>query len=386
MRWWLNTDHGRFSVDNAVVNGLDFSALSPDIWMVQWVDGKGEIERQVDQDTNDNGLRENFIDIIPYCGYFQAFLLLGPRLTLVEEQKVQIDLIGEVFNSKRQAPFHYPIAAGDYYWDATDASLFASTVPALQNANAAINNMASAVNALAAAVNSLVTNINSTIVTGVNTNVVAVGNDVITKTNSQIVDITNGIVTSINSILTTLNTEVYGGFTGIASDVNTNITVVGNQTIAHLNNTVLGAVGGVTTPNAINNMLRKVSISGYTAIGLDGAIAANGYSFGNVGTYLVHLNLVVASMTHVVAAFTNISNLSNISWSNIPPVTTSNVQWIPIGATAPVNVTPPEQAGILNGIAARTNDLNVKKNIKIGQVRALTTIPAVITYDVTSGW
>ena len=75
-----------------------------------------------------------------------------------------------------------------------------------------------------------------------------------------------------------------------------------------------------------------------------------------------------------------------VPWTALPNVATSDVVWIPVGGTAPVTVTPAEQAAIMSGIAARTNDLNVKKNTKLGQVAALTTIDAVIDYDVTTGW
>jgi hypothetical protein len=77
---------------------------------------------------------------------------------------------------------------------------------------------------------------------------------------------------------------------------------------------------------------------------------------------------------------------SDIPWTNVPHVPVANAAWIPIGATSPVNVTPAEQAAIMSGIAARAADLNVKQNIKIGEVNALTTVTAVINYDVTTGW
>ena len=47
MRWWLQTDPPCvMSVDNASVRGMDFSELiivDPDLWMVHWTEGKGEI-------------------------------------------------------------------------------------------------------------------------------------------------------------------------------------------------------------------------------------------------------------------------------------------------------------------------------------------------------
>ena len=229
MRWWVNTDHGRMCVDNAVVSGLDFSDLSPDIWMVQWADGKGEIERQVDKDTNDNGLRETFVDIIPYCGYFQQFLALCPLLTITQAKKVQIDLIDEVYNSKRQEPFCYEVAAGDYCWPANDESLFSSTAAGLQNATASLN-------LLIDKVNGLVAQINANIVASTNSGIVGPGNSVITQANADFAS----IVAQANNIQDAVQAEVNGGFTGIQSEIGSNIVGPGNSTITHINDTLLG--------------------------------------------------------------------------------------------------------------------------------------------------
>ena len=188
MRWWLNTDPPQiFSVDNSAVRGMDFSALDPDVWMVQWTDGRGEIERQDANGNNLNGLRETFIDVIPYCPLFQQFLTLlkAKGLLLPQAKKVQIELVVEVFNSKRQAPFHYPVAAGDYWWDATDETLTSSTAAGLQTATATLN-------ALIDKVNELVSAINANVVAGVNARVVAPGNSVIVQANSAYAVIVNG--------------------------------------------------------------------------------------------------------------------------------------------------------------------------------------------------
>lgn len=355
MRWWLNTDHKRFSVDNAVVNGLDFSSLDPSIWMVQWTDGKGEIERQdVVADTNDNGLRETFIDVTPYAPLFQQFLALCPLLTLPQAKKVQIDLIGVIFDSKRQAPFHYPVAAGDYYWDATDATMGSSMVPAIQNLTVTLNSLIAKVNAVVAA---LTSQINGQIET------------IDIQGNNWAVNVNNNIVNPGNNGYSYINT--------IFGEITNNIVTPGNLIKDHLNNTVLGHYVGVSGPNTINNKLQSVSISGSPIDGLAGEIVGTPYAFSAVDT-----NPYVLSTMPIMFALTDI----NPGWTDQADVPTSNVQWIPIGSSTPVNVTPAEQAAILSGIAARTNDLNVKKNKKIAEVNALTTISAVINYNVTTGW
>ena len=391
MRWWLQTDTKLFSVDNAVAKGLDYSALPPDVWMVHWTDGRGEIEHQAADGSNLNGLRETFIDVIPYCSYFQQFMRMLPGLTLPQAQKVQKELVVEVFDSKRQAPFHYPVAAGDYWWDATDETLTSSTAAGLQTATATLN-------ALIDKVNELVSAINANVVAGVNARVVAPGNSVIVQANSAYAVIVNGtntslagIVSGINGILSSLAAEINGDFAGIASEIGSNIVGTGNSTIAHINNTMLGvAIGPGDPTNTINNKLRDYNPGGAERVipGLTADIAHNGFSFYGVSTYSVSTYSItgipgITGTTSITAAFTD---LNPIPWTSIGHVPVAIAEWIPIGATAPVPVTPDEQAAILSGIAARANDLNVKKNAKIAAITALTDIDDVIDYDVTVGW
>jgi hypothetical protein len=357
VRWWLNTDHKRFSVDNAVVSGLDFSELDPDIWMVQWIDGKGEIERQVDPDTNDNGLRETFIDVIPYASYFQQFLELCPLLTLPQAKKVQIDLIEQIFESKRQAPFHYPIAAGDYWWDASDETMGSSVIPAIQNVTATLNATIDKLNALVVNINALAAEINSKIVTGAN-------NGIVTPANSMVAHVNASIVTPTNAALNDFNTFTVG--------------VLNANLIPFINDTLIGVIDG--SSNTINNKLQQFNFEALAinaaAPGLGGSIAHIGFGFPATGNFCSAIGDIFTALAAVTA----------VPWSNQTHVPTSNVQWIPIGETAPVTVTPAEQAAIMQGITARTNDLSIKKNVKIAEVNALTEIQDVIDYDVTTGW
>jgi hypothetical protein len=366
VRWWLQTSPPYLmSVDNASTRGMDFSDLltaEPDIWMVQWAEGKGEIERlKINSDNtveNLNGLRETFIDVVPYAPYFQQFLQLmqAKALLLPQAKKIDIDLIREIFESKRQAPFHYPVAAGDYWWDATDETLMSSTVGAIQNATASLN-------AVIAALNTAIAHINASLVPAINTNA-GIGNTLVAQINATIV---GGV-----------NSAVVGGVNGFVGTYNAAIATynaMGDAHIAYING-MLGSytAGGVT----INLGLTKGS--GDYAQGLAYAdVPHSTQSWQNPYTQAGIGGIGAIGPGNEITA-------SNVPGAGIPPVSVANAQWIPIGATAPVNVTPAEQAGILNGITARTNALNVKKNIKIGQVNALTTVQAVIDYDVTTGW
>ena len=175
MRWWMTFDPPYLmSVDNSSVMGMDYSEIladDPDLWMVHWQEGKGEIEHQTVDKKNENGLRESFYDVTPYVGYFQQFLerMQAKDLTLDQARKVQIDLIKMLYEAKRQAPYHHPIAAGDYWWDATDGVLSGSTAGIQNKLNevvSALNTVISTVNNHAGVGNALTGSINNNIVTG----------------------------------------------------------------------------------------------------------------------------------------------------------------------------------------------------------------------------
>jgi hypothetical protein len=324
VRWWLNTDHGRFCVDNAVVNGMDFSALSPDIWMVQWTDGKGEIERQDEFGNNLNGLRESFIDITPYCPLFQQFLSLVQGLNLAQAKKVQTDLIVGLFDSKRQAPLYYPVAAGNYSWDATDATIYSSLVPALQNAIASINAVIAQLNAAIPALSA---------------------NDISLRDQDN-----NNIVGPGNALIT---------------DINNHIATPGFQLVDFINSTLLG--DRATALSTVNYALQNDGSGIFRGLLVD--IAHTTVNFSGVGG--VPFNII---------------DLSPVDWPALSPVSGATTSWIPIGSSVPVDVTPDEAAAILQAIAARTNNLAAKRSTRIAQVNAKTAIPDVIAYDVTAGW
>jgi hypothetical protein len=375
MRWWLNTDNPKiFSVDNASVTGMDFSELLetiPDLWMVQWIEGKGELERQdVENDRNLNGLRESFIDITPYTPLFQQFLEKLPGLTLPQAKKIQIELIGEIYNAKRQAPFHYPVAAGNYWWDASDAASAVNPASSIQVVINSLNTLIGKVNALAGEINSIVvTQTNANIAAKVNANVVTdVNTNIVAKLNDMVSHINANIVTPGNAFISDHNTYTVG--------------VLNGSLVPYVNNTLVG--NSAVSANTLNSKLQSTVFEGVgitvPAPGLAGNIAVIGFGFPATGQ-------AFSSLVDSFAGVSGVTSIAGVNWSTMPTVgALPGGQFVPIGATAPVTLTSAEIAGIQNGIAARTNDLNIKKNRKIGEVNALTTIAAVIVYDVTAGW
>ena len=261
----------------------------------------------------------------------------------------------------------------------------------MQNATATLNALIDKVNGLAAAVN-------ANIVAGVNARVVAPGNSVIVQANAAYAVIVNGantsfsgIVSGINGILASLKAEIDGDLAGIASEIASNIVGTGNSTITHINDTLLGTAISPSSPvNTINNRLTDYGPGDPTPNlqGLLGDLAHVPYTFAGVSTYGVSAYSLtgISGIVGTTTITANFTDIAAINWTDQGHVPVATANWIPIGSTSPVPVTPAEQAAILSGIAARAADLNVKKNVKLGEVIALTEIQDVIDYDVTDGW
>jgi hypothetical protein len=67
-------------------------------------------------------------------------------------------------------------------------------------------------------------------------------------------------------------------------------------------------------------------------------------------------------------------------------VTGGPYPWLPLGATATVNLTLNDLVAIVNAVVTRRQSVAGTRASKNAAVAALATIPAVIAYDVTTGW
>ena len=165
--WWMVPSVGTMCVDNVNAIDLDFSALPADVYMIQWREGRGEIEL-----VGQPGLRSNFTDATPYVAFFQQFLTaVLPGLTLAQAQKVQTDLVALLYDSKRQAPFNFTVTQGNYNWSALDedvAAMSLETVPYIAEAVAGTGGTTSS---LVSQINAMIDQINSSIVSPHNTTV-----------------------------------------------------------------------------------------------------------------------------------------------------------------------------------------------------------------------
>jgi hypothetical protein len=300
-------------VDNAAVIGMDYSGLPANVYIVEWKEDHGEIE----YNDREPGLRENFIDIIPYAPYFQDFLSKLASPTLAQAKKMQIDIISLIYVSKRQLPFHYVVSAGSYDWDATDGETAAMSLQVIPKFYDVLGSLISQINA----------------------------ND------QNIISQANGMRSGVNSLITIVNLNH----------------TAGDDSVAHINNVVLGAWSFGGSDNTINQKLRTGS-DGFAAPGLS--------------TDIGHITVSYSNYTGSIAALTNPTAVALPSgWTSGTGIT-----WTPIGEEDPVDLSVLEMMGILSGIAARQQDALAVKTQKISEVNALATVAEVIAYDVTDGW
>ena len=303
--WWLVAPAQTMGVDNANASPIDVSLLPTTTRMVQWREGRGEIEP-----TTGPPLRTTFTDPTPYASFFQQFMtLLTPSgLTLAQAQKVQNDLVDCIYDSKRQLPFSFNVASGPgtEIWSARDEDVLAmcnEVVPQLAGGGS------SGFGQITTQVNGVVTQINSGIVTPGNTHVT----------------VTNTVKSSLDSsIVPTLSANLQRGSVSV---------------------TVGTAGSGTVTPVATP--------------GLASALPGTG-----------------AAVAPTMSAISGISGVSGAA----------NIPWSPISATAPLLLTIAEMTGLMSGIASRRQTLLNTRYTKRAAINALSTVAAVIAYDVTSGW
>ncbi len=159
--WWLVAPAQTMGVDNANANPINVSTLPATTRMVQWREGRGEIEP-----TTGPPLRTTFTDPTPYASFFQQFLTLltTSGLTLAQAQKVQNDLVDCIYDAKRQLPFSFNVAGGPgtEVWSARDEDVLAMCNEVLGLGG---------FGTITTQVNGVVTQINSSIVTPGNTHV-----------------------------------------------------------------------------------------------------------------------------------------------------------------------------------------------------------------------
>ena len=365
MRWWISTDKPYvMSVDNAAAKGMDFSALPPNLWMVQWIDGKGEIEYQTSDGRNLNGLRDPFTDVMPYAPYFQQFLILmqSQGLLLPQAKRVQCDLIETIYDSKRQMPISY---LGDS-WNCSDKEVDGMTQKA-----------ASVMAALFAGQT-------------------LEGNDALSSMTTQINDAIDVLETQINTAFGGNTTQINAAFVNDRDNVNVAISQITSQTTTAVN--TVASQGSTAVDNlrlAINDVVvqqtrfsvsdLKSQVGSAMAFPIDVSGVNDGPEFIVQQAGLPGANAPGTGITQAAVSGVSIPGVADIPGSGMVPPTTI-IPWIPLNSTVARNLTFAQFSELLDLIADRRFALNQTAITKKITVNAMTTISAVIAYDVTTGW
>jgi phage gp45-like len=367
MRFWIVRHLNSFGVENCHVDGMDFTTLEANIEIVEWKEGMGEVE------YNDRPkLRETITDVTPFAPFFDQFIAKLPYITLAQAKKIKCDLISLLYDNKRQLPYAYNVAAGNFTWDATDQSVLGMTTATIP----------SLISILVGTSDSTVVGKINTLADQINANIVAPGNQTIGQINSNIVTPGNNGFVTIDSVFGQVNSGVVDPTNATFTQINNQIVSPGNALRYHLDDTVLGVFTGSYNVNCINDKLRGTGAEASVAApGLTADIPKSNVTFTLIG---VSLSAIGSNPYRLAAITTNFLNVSHASTTPDPSI--PQIQWTPIGQANPVNLTATEMSGIMSGIANRQKSLMTTRFNKTAAVNALADIAAVIAYDVSTGW
>jgi len=337
---------------------MDCSALPSDVASVKWTGEEGYLRRY------NSNLNEPLADPSPYQaflnGWTTARLASPVPPTLAEAKAIKVELINDIYEVKRAAPFHYVVAAGDFMWEATDsaaAGMSIATIPSLLSALTGTSD-----GTVVGKINALVDEINSKIV--------APGNAFENQVNQWIVIPANANFSEGNAGFGSINIifgDLGGAIIGLGS---------------HYDTTVLGLIDGNPAHNTLNNKLQSTGSGGTPANtcmpGLGGQIPpANVTWAGETNPHTFPY-----SLTQVYyPTFVSVGHATTTPDPSLPPI-----KWTPIGNASPVNLAATEMAGLMSGITTRRLNLLTARVNKTNEVNALTDINAVIAYDATAGW
>jgi hypothetical protein len=146
-----------------------------------------------------------------------------------------------------------------------------------------------------------------------------------------------------------------------------------------------GALAAIT--NQINGQI--------VAVNNGSAAQVNAWSAGHAANLnSMVIQITTAFLTDVVAtaALTpglgsgGFSAMSAIAGATVSGGGAAGASIVPPGESAPISFSSGTINAAYAGIATRRNDLNNNSLIKQAAVNALTTIPAVVAYDATTGW
>jgi hypothetical protein len=354
-QWWIAPGHnnGTVCIDDALLYNIDCSSVPANIDLIFWYGQNGEILYQVGDRPR---IREPFIDITPYIAIFDKWMVAAetttPPLTLPQSKFVKTQEVDALFASKRQLPMSYL----GYLWDGSDEA-----TGAMSDQIAAITAPPDPSGAINSATAALATSVNQSF--------------------AALIGSVNSAHSTIESTSDAANAALAGGSGAgyVVDEVNS------------INDSFAG-----DNATAVNNMLAELQ-SGITYAISQHAVLINGLLAGGVppGTALDGTQPTFAGASFTDATKPSIVSVPSVSAPDVsvppvsatpvPPVDAPNILWPPIGAP-PVPLTYTQFTTLLGMLTQRRNALQIQRTNHKNNIIILTTIAAVVAYDITTGW
>lgn len=352
-QWWIQPHQALVCIDDALLQDIDCSSVADNIYLVFWYGEKGEILYTHDDRP---AIREPFYDIAPYVPIFDKWMAAAktasPPLTLPQAKFVKSSEVDALFASKRQLPVSYL----GHLWNGSD------------DATGAMSDQIAAITAPpdpSGAINSS----------------------------------TAALATSVNQALAALVDSVNSAHSTIVSSANTaNDSIVGGSGVGNVVDQMNSVNDSFSSDNsiAINDMLAELRTGITDAItqhaGVINQILHNQPYTGDAlnGTQPTFVGASFVDATHPTpGAVPDVSapavSAPPVSATPVPPTTAPDIMWPPIGEP-PVSLTYNQFTTLLGMLTQRRNALQLVRTDHKNNIVSLTTVDAVIAYDITQGW
>jgi hypothetical protein len=383
--WWIKPQDGMVVLDDALMVGIDCSSIPSNIYLVRWYNEDGEICYNHDDRL---AVRDKFTDISPYIPIFNKWLEAAkdnppdpcPPISIAQAKLIKSEMVDFLFTSKRQLPLDYapPSVGVTYTWDGSDnaTSAMSDEIAALSGTdaiNAAVGNLAASTTE---AIASLTASTNETFAQSRSNTEGALGTlagDVTAETNAGLSASAGSATTAIKNSIDSVNAAT-GTYAGQLADANhTGVLLQG------LNTTGSPGAAPYSHTDAINTLVQRI-IDGATPIYTTGQISFPHPDMGAGTPDTAHPGSVAVSGPTVAPVNTITPPVVSPTPASGPDIT-----WPPIGAP-PVTMHYTEFTQLLALLTGRRRTLQIRRTQHKNNIAAMTTIDAVIAYDITTGW
>lgn len=175
-------------------------------------------------------------------------------------------------------------------------------------------------------------------------------------------------------------TALLGGMKSASTNFFTQINQILATLVGQFNNNVIGAYNSTVSSFGV----------GITANCLNALLKGSGVydtDSGGVGSVIGYV-ASTKTPNFAVSGMTGMANLPGATMpaSSISIAVSGNIVMQPLNASAPQSIAATDFYSALVNIAGRRSALNTNRLTKQNAINALTTIPAVVAYDATTGW